>query len=291
MAQLIDRFLTVSTTRPRRCAQEEILNILLAGTAGSPLLAILIVAYIASTSRQDPPETSLIFWGSIATLVGVILISAVNIYWSGRVAAFMFLLFLSLIFTFSDTPEQVASGRALFMFTIPIFMASILLIAQAQVLSLPRSAVRSSLCLRYSIGFAPNYPAIIGFFLLAFVSWLSARSLEQALSELRAINANLDQVVAERTQALAESLTRERIEAGRNQAILNSIADGVIVFDKKWNATLANPAVKAMLEIPLELIVNKNFRELIEHPRLSPKSRDLLIRHDGTRHPAHWVPH
>jgi PAS domain-containing protein len=49
----------------------------------------------------------------------------------------------------------------------------------------------------------------------------------------------------ERTQALAESLGRERIEAGRNQAILNSIADGVIVFDRNWNATLANPAVKA----------------------------------------------
>ncbi len=66
------------------------------------------------------------------------------------------------------------------------------------------------------------------------------------------INANLDQVVTERTQALAESLEREHIEAGRNQAILNSIADGVIVFDRKWNATMANPAVRGMLEIPLE---------------------------------------
>ncbi|HSJ90343.1 MAG TPA: ATP-binding protein, partial [Anaerolineales bacterium] len=67
-----------------------------------------------------------------------------------------------------------------------------------------------------------------------------------------------------------------RIEAGRNQAILNSIADGVIVFDRQWNATLANPAVKSMLDIPLELIINKNFRELIEHPNLETKSRGLL---------------
>ena len=73
-----------------------------------------------------------------------------------------------------------------------------------------------------------------------------------------------------------ESLERERIEAGRNQAILNSIADGVIVFDRKWNATLANPAVRGMLEIPLELIVDKNFRELIEHPKFEAKSRNLL---------------
>ena len=56
---------------------------------------------------------------------------------------------------------------------------------------------------------------------------------------------------------LAESLERERIEAGRSQAILNSIADGVIVFDRNWNATLANPAVNGMLDVPLELIVDK----------------------------------
>jgi PAS domain S-box-containing protein len=119
-------------------------------------------------------------------------------------------------------------------------------------------------------------PAIIGFFMLALVSWLSARSLEQALNELRSINANLDKVVTERTQALAESLDRERVEAGRNQAILNSIADGVIVFDRKWNATMANPAIKSMLDIPIELISGKNFSEIIEHPMLQPRSRGLL---------------
>jgi signal transduction histidine kinase len=129
----------------------------------------------------------------------------------------------------------------------------------------------------------PNATGIIGFFLLALVSWLSARSLDQALNELRAINANLDRVVTERTQALAESLERERIEAGRNQAILNSIADGVVVFDTKWNAILANPALRSILDLPIEMIVNKNFRDLIEHPRLAPKSRTLLysmLEHD-----------
>jgi signal transduction histidine kinase len=127
-----------------------------------------------------------------------------------------------------------------------------------------------------SIGLTVNIFVVSGFFILALVSWLSARSLEQALQELRNINVNLDHVVSERTQALAESLERERIEAGRNQAILNSIADGVIVFDRKWNATLANPAVRGMLEIPLELIVDKNFRELIEHPKFEARSRNLL---------------
>ena len=56
-----------------------------------------------------------------------------------------------------------------------------------------------------------------------------------------------------------------------------------MVFDTQWNAILANPALRAMLDIPTELIVSKNFRDLIEHPRLSPQSRHLLhamMEHD-----------
>ena len=39
---------------------------------------------------------------------------------------------------------------------------------------------------------------------------------------------------------------------------------------------MANPALIGMLDLPLESIVNKNFRDLIEHPKLSPRSRNLL---------------
>ncbi|MDQ2691018.1 MAG: ATP-binding protein [Chloroflexota bacterium] len=161
-------------------------------------------------------------------------------------------------------------------------MASILLVPWSSFIFSTLSAVIISV-IALSIDRVPNIPAIIGFFTIALVSWLSARSLEQALRELRAINANLDKVVNERTQALAESLERERAEASRNQAILNSIADGVVVFDTRWNAMLANPALKSMLDLPVELIVNKNFSDLIEHPRLAPKSRGLLyamMEHD-----------
>jgi signal transduction histidine kinase len=56
--------------------------------------------------------------------------------------------------------------------------------------------------------------------------------------------------VQERTRALAEALTRERAEAGRSKAILESIADGVIVFDTGGNAIVSNPALLRLLELP-----------------------------------------
>ncbi|MFN8460993.1 MAG: PAS domain-containing sensor histidine kinase [Anaerolineales bacterium] len=275
MNDILQRFLTISTLDPDDARKRKILNILLAGAGGVSILGILLSIYLAVMKAQGSEEISSILWGSIATLVGVALVYSVNRFWSGRLAAFLFLIFLNLVFTLSDTPEQVSGGRALFAFTIPIFMASVLLTpASSFILAALSSVIVSALAL--SVNLAPNVPAIIGFLLIAFVAWLSARSLEQALKDLRVINLNLDRVVAERTQALAESLSRERIEAGRNQAILDSIADGVIVFDNHWNATLANPAIKGMLDMPLELVIHKNFRDLIEHPSVSSRSRALL---------------
>ncbi|HUG34234.1 MAG TPA: ATP-binding protein [Anaerolineales bacterium] len=275
MSNILQRFLTISTTDPDDLRKRKILNVLLAGTGGLSVLGAITGALLIITSRQRTAENLLILWGSIITIIGVLVIYVINTRRSGKAASSLFLIFMTLIFTFSDSAEQVSGGRSLFYFAIPVFMASILLTPASSFVFAALSSVIIAV-IGLSIDFAPNTPAMIGFFLLAFVFWLSARSLEQALGELRAININLDRVVTERTQALAESFSRERIEAGRSQAILNSIADGVIVFDKKWTATQANPALKAILEIPLEIIVNKDFRELIEHPRLSTKSRPLL---------------
>ncbi|MGE5462820.1 MAG: ATP-binding protein [Syntrophothermus sp.] len=272
----INAILTVPTSDPDDARRRRLLNIILLATL---LAAIVALVAIFIDNFLDPrtvdSETQMLLGGIIAFTIGILGIYLLNRRRGGRWAALIFLLLLTVIFMYTDSPEQLVNGRSLFMFTIPIVMASMLLFPSASfIFAVIGSVIISILAL--SIDIFPNVPAMIGFFLVALASWLSARSLEQTLAELRNINANLDKVVHERTQALAESLERERVEAGRNQAILNSIADGVIVFDRKWNAILANPAVRGMLEIPIELIIDKNFRDLIEHPRLQPRSRGLL---------------
>lgn len=273
----------VSVSDPDEIRRRKLLNILLLGTivaAISGLIALVIDAITRQATGEAEFQYTLI--GIVLITVGILITYQINRRYSGRLAALIFMLLLTGIFTFTDTPANLSEGRSLFLYTIPIAMSSLILAPQASFLF---AAVSSGIIaiLATSVGLTVNLFGIIGFFMLALVSWLSARSLESALNELRAINANLDQVVTQRTQALAESLTRERIEAGRNQAILDSIVDGVIVFDRQWNATLANPAIRGMFDLPLEKIVNRNFRELIEHPKLSPQSRGLLfamIEHD-----------
>lgn len=280
MNTYLNQFINISTTDPDDTRRRRILNILLVGVAGVSVLALL--AALVWSQSLEPQDSAIIIVGSLVVIFGAAIIYYINLKVSGRLASIIFLGLLTILFSFSDTPAQVAAGRSLFAFTIPIIMASILLAPWS-------SFVFSALCsiiisaIAISIDLNPNLPAIIGFFVIALVSWLSARSLEQTLNDLRNINVNLDHIVIERTQALSESLRRERVEAGRNQAILNSIADGVIVFDRDWNAMLANPAIRNMLDLPAEVIVDRNFRDLIEHPKLSANGRRLLlamIEHD-----------
>jgi PAS domain S-box-containing protein len=283
MKKFLDPILNVPVSDPDDARRRRVLNILMLGTVIAALAGLLAVIADSLISKSlTPTDRQLFIFGILFITLGIAGIYAINRRVSGQWAALLYLLLLTFIFSFSDTPEYLAGGRSLFIYTIPIAISSLILFPLASFIF----AGISSLIIIYLaslVPMVPNSTAIIGFFLLALVSWLSARSLEDALRELRAINANLDQEVLDRTQALTASLERERIEAGRNRAILNSIADGVIVFDKQWNAILANPAVRGMLELSLDLIVGSNFRKLIENPRLDQNSRQLLksmVEHD-----------
>ncbi|HEU0292622.1 MAG TPA: ATP-binding protein [Anaerolineales bacterium] len=283
MKKFLDSILDVAVADPDDARRRRLLNILLLGNilvASLALLIILVASLVIGQDNQADVRRLLI--GIIVITLGILGIYQVNRRISGRWAALLYLLLLNAIFAFTDSPAELSNGRSLFLFTLPIAISSLILVPEASFLfAVIGSGIIGGLAL--SINQPINLFSMLGFFMLALVSWLSARSLETALKELRVINANLDQEVLDRTRALTQSLERERIEAGRNQAILNSIADGVILFDKDWNAVLANPAIRSMLELPLDLIINRNFRDLIDYPKLSAQSRGLLhamIQHD-----------
>jgi PAS domain S-box-containing protein len=275
MKTLLQRLISTPSLDPDDSRRRRNLNILLIGTECALILAFIASLVAFSTGRSEK-ETILITWASASMALVVILVYLINRYWSGKVAAVLFLTFLTIALSFSDSPEQIANGRSLFIYVIPIAMASVILQPVAGFFfALLGSGIVTWLAL--SISKLPNVPGIGGFFIVALVSWLSARSLEQALNDVREINANLDRLVAQKTQELASALSRELILAGRNEAILNSIADGVIVFDANNIAIRANPALSRLMEIPLQNLVGTRFSELMNSDRLTAASRGTMM--------------
>ena len=272
MMGFLNRIITVEVADPEDSRKRKLLNILLLGTLGVLVLNLFLLF--------DPG-----MWSSGAALplafaMAIFFFGISGIYFinrrSGIWAAFLFLLLLTLVVNLSDTPYELSNGRSIFVYTFPIIISSLLLFSSASFIF----AIISSLCmagLAWSISSIPNPLAIIGFFMLALVSWLTTRSLEQALRDLRTININLDRLVEEKTQELARALSREIVLAGRNQTILDSIADGVIVFDSNNVSILANPALEKIIETPFKRLAEIHVSDFVRNKDLSPANQGLIM--------------
>jgi PAS domain S-box-containing protein len=268
----ISRLIDVPSTDPEGARRGRLLNILLLGTFVLVVVGLILTALVDVSGIYE--DTALIYMGGAVMLVGLAVIFAINRRGWVTVAAALFVLVFIVVLTFDD-PEQVVNGRSLFLFAIPILMASVLLqpyagFVAAAIISLVNIAIG------LNAQIVPNLIAILGFWAIAMVSWLSARSLERALEDIRLINRELDERVVERTQDLAAALAREHAEANRREAILESIADGVVVFDLHETAVVANRALGQLLAQPVSQVVSRSIGEIMDG-RVSRTEQEVVL--------------
>jgi PAS domain S-box-containing protein len=278
--RFISQLLDVPSLDPDERRRSRLLNILLLGITVLTLLELLATSVYVMTVGVREPGPLPLYLGGIALFVGAAIIYAINRYGVGWLASSSFLLLLTGVFAFADTPQEVANGRSLIMFAIPIVIASVLLRPYASFIAAGLSSLLvAAIALRVQV--VPNAFAMLAFFTIALVSWIAARSLERALKDLRIINLELDQRVEERTREVAEAFSR-------NQAILEGIADGVIVFDHDGKAMVANPAIVELLERPLDEITGFDIETLMGQD-VDAADREMvvhLLRDRESPHPS-----
>src|SRR5687768_9492737 len=142
MKRYLNHILDVSTSDPDEARRGRLLNILLLGIISAALLglaAIIIDTFARQEANQAELQLTLIG-------IGIFITGAVGIYWinrrySPRLGALLFLLLLTGIFVFTDVPRELAVGRSLFLFTIPITISSLILAPRASFLFATISSV------------------------------------------------------------------------------------------------------------------------------------------------------
>ncbi|MEM7113643.1 MAG: GAF domain-containing protein [Chloroflexota bacterium] len=92
-------------------------------------------------------------------------------------------------------------------------------------------------------------------------------------------NANLYQLIREQAEGLGEMIRLEQIESSKNQAILQSIADGVLVGDEHNQVILANEPVCDILGIARDELTKKSINELLGLYSTSGRSWLATIEH------------
>lgn len=255
-ASIWEQLVTVRHPEPFQARRGRLLSILLLGTGVASLAGAAAAAIIGLARGWDWESQTLLVSGMVLlALVGGLYV--LNRRVSPRAAAIVFLAGLLLLLSFGDEPVHLVGGRSTMLYTLPIVMASVVLFPSASFLVAGLvTLILGAISVTYLPPTALSPVTVIGFFLIALVGWLAASSLENALSQLRTINQELDQRVEERTREVAEAL-------GRNRAILEGIADGVVVFDNAGRATTANPAMEGLLRQPSWEIVGRGMDDLM----------------------------
>ncbi|MEW5939013.1 MAG: ATP-binding protein [Chloroflexota bacterium] len=219
-----------------------------------------------------------IMTASFSVLFGSAVIYLINRYRSGTVAGILFILLIMFAISFSDSPEELSDGRSVFLFVLPIIISSFILGSRSTFVFYVVSSIELGIIsvVAGETFYDPVF-AFVAFALVAFISWLSSRSLEHALRDLRKINAELDRRVEERTRELSAALARELAEAGRSQAILEGIADGVVVFDPNGRSIVANPSLAVLLGMPVEELRGVTMEMILEAGKISPQERGMAL--------------
>src|SRR5215510_14771909 len=121
MKAQLDNLLNVPVSDPDDARRRRLINILLLGTIVAAMLGLLAIIVTTALSQQyNPGDLQTLLLGITTITIGILGIYQINRRYSGRLAALLFLLLLTAIFSFSDSPEQLSNGRSLFIFTIPI---------------------------------------------------------------------------------------------------------------------------------------------------------------------------
>ncbi len=272
----LESILTVPSIDMEDARRRRLLNIMLLGVALLPLPLVPLALFYGGTPAFSAADAATVIVITLAVLLLSISLYLVNRFVSGQIASVLFILMLCAIFVFADSPKELVDGRSLILFTIPVVFSGLLLGARSSFIFAFISSVEISI-IGYVNSIFPNTPAMVSFFALAVVSWLASSSLEHALADLRKINAELDRRVEERTRDLSAALARELVEAGRSQAILEGIADGVAVFDTSGNAIVANPALSVLMDVPIDHLKNTTLDVILERINVSTQERDSVL--------------
>jgi len=204
----------------------------------------VLVTDIVSSQALDK-ETLLVYPISILFIIGAIILYALNRYVSGTLAAALLVFLLILMFPFTDTPEQVAYGRSLMFFTLPIILAGMVL---QPLYSYFAAGLSSVIIIVISVGILhspPNVPGLVIFFMLAWISHISSRGLKKALIKTNISN-----------QKLRESELQYR-------GVFDGVNDAIIVETLSGEVLDANESARKMFGWSQEEFLQKTVKDLV----------------------------
>jgi len=227
-----------------KARRRRLLHIILLATTASGIITLVALMVVSPSGIGSEQDHRLLRLTAVGVILGSTIIYAVSLYVSTELAGVAFILSLLALAVLSDVPHEVANGRGLLVFALPIVGASVLVkpwasFAAAGIASLAVVALETAVLGNP----VPNLPAIATFFLLALLSWLSARSVKRALGKMRETN-----------RLLRESEERYRLR-------FENVSDVVYTVDREFHVLDISPSVERLLGYKPQELIGRSIQE------------------------------
>lgn len=199
-------------------------------------LPVILIILITMNNPVDKPKADILIKVSLLTVVtlGTLLAANRSPKIPGWLTGIIFVAFLVAITSRIDTPHELYNGRSLITWVLPIMIGAVILSPESVFIIALTILGLMQIFTPNTNGDTVNYFAMMILVLVAFISWVEMSIANKAIRTAR-------------------------YETANKQAILNSIADGVLVIDLQGKLLSANPAL-------LEMISDADLREIIRTP-------------------------
>ncbi len=238
--------IVVPGSYPEGARRRRLLSVMLWTMVATATLAlvVLLVADVLG-SAGDRQEVRGLYVAILLAILGARTLHALNRFVSGELAGILFVALWLVVAVFADVPMQVVAGRGLFTFAIPIVAASVILPSWMSFVTAGLSSLVVIVMTLTATHTVLNVPAVLGFFVLALVSHLGARSLEHALQHIEVANAAV----------------RESEETAR--ALLKAPTDAAALLDRQGITLDANETMAHRLRSHVDALVGTCMWDLL----------------------------
>lgn len=214
--QEISRRFHVNTSDPDISRRASLLNLLLIGLITCCIVVLFVTILIVPFASDELGRFISFVLPASISLGLFILIFIVNIKFSPTLASILCLAFITIFPLFFVPIEEIIWGWPSLFMVSPVIIGSVILWPRSSfIMAMLITIMLLAVSIQINIQF--NFLSCIAYFVIAFIAWLSASTLENTLKELRIINRELDLRVAQRTKELV--LANKELSQARDKAI------------------------------------------------------------------------
>ncbi len=199
--RILSRLVNVRSNDTGNAHRRRLLHIMMSSALVLVPLGLLLSAILDLLGPEGEVKFGRVYPASAVVLAAFSVLLVINRRRSGQAPSILFLLLLIIIASIIEPPQEIDSGRSLLVFAIAVVLSSVLVAPAASFVTAGSAAI-VILVIALLFETVPDPFTFITLFGVALAAWLSAGTLERVLGDLRSLNEELDERVAERAGEL-----------------------------------------------------------------------------------------